>query len=149
YSSLFFLVVWALALFPGRLIDTVGKAIPPVLIVALALLGAAGLLMPAGPVAAPRRGYIPPPLSRGLPEGALTMDALGALVFGVVIATAVRDRGGRDQAQVTRCAIVAALIAATGLALVYLSLFYLGAGSDGLAHGVSNGGELLTRYVRH
>ena len=149
YSSLFFLVVWALALFPGRLIDTVGKAITPVLIVALALLGVAGLFMPAGPVAAPQGDYITQPFFKGFAEGYLTMDALGALVFGVVIATAVRDRGVRDQAQVTRYAIVAALIAATGLALVYLSLFYLGAGSDVLAHGVSNGGELLTRYVRH
>jgi len=149
YTTAFFLVVWSLVLFPGRLIDTVGKLITPVLILTLIVLGWAGLALPAGPVAPPQGDYIAQPLLKGFLEGYLTMDALGALVFGIVIATAVRDRGVHDRRLVTRYSIIAVLIAATALALVYLSLFYLGAGSGVLAQGVSNGGELLTRYVQH
>jgi LIVCS family branched-chain amino acid:cation transporter len=149
YTSVFFLLVWALVLFPGRLIDMVGKLITPVLIVALILLGAAGLWLPAGPVAPPQGDYVTQPLLKGFLEGYLTMDALGALVFGIVIATAVRDRGVFERRLVTRYSVIAVLIAATALALVYLSLFYLGAGSAVLAQGTSNGGQLLTRYVQH
>src|SRR5690606_27150897 len=39
YTTAFFLVVWSLVLFPGRLIDTVGKLITPVLILTLIVLG--------------------------------------------------------------------------------------------------------------
>ncbi len=149
YTSAFFLVVSGLVLFPGRLIDIVGKLITPVLIVALILLGAAGVYLPAGPVAPPQGDYVTQPLLKGFLEGYLTMDALGALVFGIVIATAVQDRGIHEQRQVTRYSVIAVLIAALALALVYVSLFYLGAGSHVLAQGVNNGGELLTRYVQH
>jgi branched-chain amino acid:cation transporter, LIVCS family len=149
YSSAFFLVVWLLVLFPGRLIDIVGKLITPILIVALLLLGAAGVFLPAGPVAPPQGDYATQPLLKGFLEGYLTMDALGALVFGIVIATAVHDRGIHDRRLVTRYSVIAVLIAALALAFVYVSLFYLGAGSHVLAQGVSNGGELLTRYVQH
>ena len=149
YTSVFFLLVWAMVLFPGRLIDIVGKLITPVLIVALVLLGVAGLWHPAGPVAPPQGDYVAQPLLKGFLEGYLTMDALGAMVFGIVIASAVRDRGVQERRLVTRYSVIAVLIAATALAGVYLSLFYLGAGSNVLARGVSNGGELLTRYVQH
>lgn len=149
YSGVFFLLVWALVLFPGRLIDMVGKLITPVLIVALILLGGAGLWLPAGAVAAPQGDYVAQPLLKGFLEGYLTMDALGALVFGIVITTAVQDRGVKDRSLITRYAVIAVLIAAVALALVYVSLFYLGAGSHVLAQGVGNGGELLTRYVQH
>lgn len=149
YTSVFFLLVWAMVLFPGRLIDIVGKLITPVLIVALVLLGVAGLWHPAGPIAPPQGDYVAQPLLKGFLEGYLTMDALGAMVFGIVIASAVRDRGVQERRLVTRYSVIAVLIAATALAGVYLSLFYLGAGSNVLARGVSNGGELLTRYVQH
>jgi LIVCS family branched-chain amino acid:cation transporter len=70
-------------------------------------------------------------------------------VFGVVIATAIRDRGVTMPNLVTRYSIIAVLIAGTGLALVYLSLFYLGATSQGIAGQASNGGQILTAYVQH
>ena len=67
---------------------------------------------------------------KGFLEGYLTMDTLGALVFGIVIATAIRDRGVTEPALVTRYSMIAGVIAAIGLSLVYLALFYLGATSQ-------------------
>lgn len=149
YTCIFFSTVLALVLNPGRLIDTVGKIITPVLMVALVLMGIAGIFYPAGSIGLPTADYAAQPMLKGFLEGYLTMDALGALVFGIVIASAVRDRGVHDRSLVTRYSIIAVLVAAVALALVYLSLFYLGAGSQVLAGGVSNGGELLTRYVQY
>ena len=77
------------------------------------------------------------------------MDALGALVFGIVIATAIRDRGVTEAALVTRYSMIAGVIAAIGLSLVYLALFYLGATSHSIAGDASNGVQILTTYVQH
>ena len=147
YSLLFFAVVLLLVLMPGRLIDTVGKLITPVLIGALLLLGGSAFLQPQVEFAAASQRYAEAPLLTGFIDGYQTMDALGALVFGIVIATAIRARGVSEPAQVTRYSIIAVLIAALGLALVYLSLFYLGASSHEIAAQASNGGQILTRYV--
>ena len=76
------------------------------------------------------------------------MDTLGALVFGIVIATAIRDRGISDSRLVTRYSMIAGVIAATGLSLVYLALFYLGATSQGIAGDAQNGVQILTAYVQ-
>src|SRR5690606_38996622 len=80
-------------------------------------------------------------------QGYQTMDALGALVFGIVIVNAIRNRGIADWRLVTRYAIIAGVIAAVCLALVYLSLIYLGAGSGSIATDASTGAPILSAFV--
>ncbi|MCY1430456.1 Branched-chain amino acid transport system 2 carrier protein [compost metagenome] len=138
-----------LALNPGRLLERVGKLITPVLIVGLLVLGGAAIFAPAGELGATAADYQAAPLMQGFLQGYLTMDTLGALVFGIVIATAIRDHGVDMAHRVTRYSILAALIAAIGLALVYLALFRLGATSHGIAGEAQNGVQILTAYVQH
>lgn len=149
YTVVYFGIVMLLALFPGRLIDTIGKLITPALILALIVLAGAAVLMPAGVVGDPTGLYVDAPLSQGFVQGYQTMDALGALVFGIVIVNAIRSRGISDARLLTRYAIIAGIIAAVGLALVYLSLILLGAGSGGLAPGATTGAPILTAFVSH
>lgn len=149
YSVVYFGLATVIALFPGKLIDSVGKFLTPALLVALIVLGAAAFLYPAGTAGLFETSYQMAPLSQGFVEGYQTMDALGALVFGIVIVTAIRDRGIRDQGLITRYAIIAALIAALCLSLVYVSLVYLGATSGSVAPEAETGVQLLTGYVRH
>ncbi|GIZ13058.1 branched-chain amino acid transport system II carrier protein [Pseudomonas sp. NCCP-436] len=149
YTLAYFGAVLFLSLNPGRLVDRVGKVITPVLLCALIVLGGAALFAPAGEVGQPSGAYVSTPLVQGFLQGYLTMDALGALVFGIVIATAIRDRGVTDARLVTRYSMIAGGIAAVALSLVYLSLFYLGATSHELAAGAENGGQILTAYVSH
>ena len=149
YTLIFFTIVLALTLYSGRLIDTVGKTITPVLMLALIVLGIAGIFFPADAIGPATGEYLEQPLVKGFVEGYLTMDALGALVFGIVIAKAIRDRGVTEPALVTRYSIIAVCIAALALASVYISFFYLGAGSHNLAKGATNGGQILAAYVQH
>src|SRR5690606_22987558 len=102
--------------------------------------GSAGVLAAA---------YETAPLSQGFVQGYLTLDALGALVFGIVIVTAIRDRGVDSASLVTRYAIIAALIAALCLGLVYVALAYLGSASGSVAPDARTGVPLLTGYARH
>ncbi|MCQ4290888.1 branched-chain amino acid transport system II carrier protein [Pseudomonas stutzeri] len=149
YTLMFFAAMLFLVLNPGQLVNRIGKFITPVLLAALLVLGGAAIFAPAGEVGAASESYRASPLIKGFLEGYLTMDTLGALVFGIVIATAIRDRGVTEPALVTRYSMIAGVIAAVGLSLVYLALFYLGATSQGIAAGAENGVQILTTYVQH
>ncbi|WP_454910755.1 branched-chain amino acid transport system II carrier protein [Stutzerimonas chloritidismutans] len=149
YTLVFFAAMLFLVLNPGQLVNRIGKFITPVLLAALLVLGGAAIFAPAGEIGAASESYRASPLIKGFLEGYLTMDTLGALVFGIVIATAIRDRGVTEPALVTRYSMIAGVIAAVGLSLVYLALFYLGATSQGIAAGAENGVQILTTYVQH
>ena len=149
YTLVFFAAMLFLVLNPGQLVNRIGKFITPVLLAALLVLGGAAIFAPAGEVGAASESYRASPLIKGFLEGYLTMDTLGALVFGIVIATAIRDRGVTEPTLVTRYSMIAGVIAAVGLSLVYLALFYLGATSQGIAAGAENGVQILTTYVQH
>ncbi|MCZ4322533.1 branched-chain amino acid transport system II carrier protein [Pseudomonas anguilliseptica] len=149
YTLAYFAAVLFLSLNPGQLVDRIGKYITPVLLAALLVLGGAALLVPAGEIGQVSPDYQSAPFVQGFLQGYLTMDTLGALVFGIVIATAIRDHGVTDGKLITRYSVIAGLIAAVGLSLVYLALFYLGATSQGIAGEAQNGVQILTAYVQH
>jgi LIVCS family branched-chain amino acid:cation transporter len=149
YSLVYFLLVFWISLYPGRLLDTVGRFLAPLKIIALAILGVAAFLLPAGDAGIAEPAYVAAPFSQGFINGYLTMDTLGALVFGIVIVNAIRSRGVESPKLITRYAIIAGLIAGVGLALVYISLFRLGSDSHAIAAGASNGAAVLHAYVQH
>ncbi|CQQ24777.1 branched-chain amino acid transport system II carrier protein [Yersinia mollaretii] len=149
YSVVYFALVIGISLYPGRLLDTVGHILAPLKILALAILGIAALLWPAGPLIPATDAYQQVPFSSGFVNGYLTMDTLGALVFGIVIVNAARSRGVVSAKLLTRYTIWAGLIAGIGLTLVYLSLFKLGSSSGSLVPEAQNGAVVLHAYVQH
>lgn len=149
YSLVYFALVIGISLYPGRLLDTVGHVLAPLKIVALGVLGIAALLWPAGAPIPATAAYQSVPFSSGFVNGYLTMDTLGALVFGIVIVNAARSRGVKDAGLLTRYTILAGLIAGVGLTLVYLSLFKLGSGSGALVPDATNGAVILHAYVQN
>lgn len=147
WSIAYFTIVILFSLYPGRLLDTVGKILSPVKIIALLILAITAIILPAGKPQLPVSAYETAPFSEGLTNGYLTMDTLAALVFGVVIVGAIQSRGITSIRLVTRYAVLSGLIAGAGLALVYLSLFRLGTGSTGLIENATNGAQVLGAYV--
>lgn len=149
YSFIYFLIVMLIALYPGRLVDTVGKLITPILIIGLAVLALAAIFWPAGSVQVPSGPYVENAFAEGFTQGYQTMDALAALVFGIVIIQALRAKGIHDPKRLTRYTMTAGLIAALGLAVVYLSLIWLGASSGILAPQAATGAPILSAFVNH
>ncbi|WP_372872012.1 branched-chain amino acid transport system II carrier protein [Shewanella sp.] len=143
----FFIVTMLLALFPGKLMDSVGKVLTPVLMVLLVALAVSVILLPGGETAAPQGDYAESPLIKGVIEGYNTMDTLASLMFGMLIIDLLRKKGVDDPKAQTHALVRAAIIAASGLAFVYISLFFLGATAGDIAVGADNGGQILTRYV--
>lgn len=149
YSLIYFAIVIAISLYPGRLLDSVGHILAPIKMIALAILGIAALLWPAGEPIMSTPSYTEMAFSNGFINGYLTMDTLGAMVFGIVIVNAARSRGVENSALLTRYTMWAGLIAGVLLTLVYVSLFKLGENSGTLLPNASNGADILHAYVQH
>ena len=145
----FFIIAWYLCLKPGKLLETVGKLITPALIILLIILGISPLICTQGDLGFALAQFSDNPFVNGFLEGYLTMDALAALMFGIVIATNLKSHGISEPRLLVRYSIITGLIAACGLALVYLSLFYLGASSREIIPNPENGGQILAFYVAH
>lgn len=148
YSLIYFSIVIGISFFPGRLLDSVGHVLAPLKILALFILGIAAFLWPAGGMLPATEEYQRQAFSTGFVQGYLTMDTLGALVFGIVIVNAVRSRGIESTGLVTRYTVIAGLIAGLGLALIYICLFKLGSGSGALVAQDANGAAILHAYVQ-
>lgn len=149
YSVIYFSLVVVISLYPARLLDTVGRCLAPLKILALALLGLAACFFTAGSPGIASGKYAYHALSTGFADGYLTMDTLAALVFGIVVVNAIKSRGITQKKAITRYAIIAGVIAGAGMALVYLSLFKLGADSLAISPHATNGAEILYAYVQH
>lgn len=149
FSVLFFGIAMLLSLYPGRLLDYVGKILTPLMILLLAVLAASVFLSPMTEISQASGDYQTSALSKGFLEGYNTMDTLASLIFGMLIIDVLRRKGVNDAKQQTKYLIRAALIASAGLATVYISLFYLGVSAGEFAAGADNGGVILTNYVTH
>lgn len=147
FSVVFFAVAMFFSLSQGKLIDTIGKLLTPALFAALAVLAIAVVVNPQGDIVAAQGAYVDQAFTTGFLEGYNTMDTFAALMFGMLIVDVIRKKGVEDQAQTCKYLIFAGVIAAAGLAFVYISLFYLGATASGVAAGANNGGAILSAYV--
>ena len=150
FTITYFVMVALLSLFPGKLMDNVGKIITPVLIVALAVLGGSAVLAPVGGYSVSTAAYATQAaaFSEGFLQGYQTMDALASLIFGIVIVNAIKAAGVHDTKLHTRYCIYAGIIAAVCLGLVYASLMYLGATNSNLAANATTGVQILTAFVQ-
>lgn len=147
FSASFFAVVLYLALFPGKLLDAIGKYITPMLVAVLALISLGVIFFPQGPAGVATPDMMTGGFFNGFREGYQTMDTLGALVFGVVIINAIHSRDVTEKKAVSRYVIIAGMIATVGLSLVYLALGYMGATSHSLVADPENGAQIVSLFV--
>lgn len=147
YSVIYFLLVFLISLYPGKLLDIVGRFLAPTKILALGFLGICVLMWPQGEMVPATTAYRDAPFSSGFLNGYLTMDTLGAILFGMVIVNAARSSGVKDEKLLMRYTVLAGLIAGVGLVLIYLALFKLGSVSGTLVAQDANGAAILHSYV--
>ncbi|WP_299821263.1 branched-chain amino acid transport system II carrier protein [uncultured Pontibacter sp.] len=144
YSAVFFAITYVLALNPGKVVDRIGKILTPVLLIILFALLAKSVANPLGNVQVPLPSYESTPFFRGFQEGYLTMDTIGSFVFGLIVINAIRAKGIESTKQIAKVCTTAGLIAAAGLALVYIGLAYTGATSVEKIGHLENGGLIIT-----
>ncbi|MCA0971120.1 branched-chain amino acid transport system II carrier protein [Halobacillus litoralis] len=126
YSIIFFILVYWVSLNPSKLVDRVGQVLTPALFIAITGLVVGSFFLLNGQTIEPTEKYQTQPFISGFLEGYLTMDAIGALAFGIIVVTSFRDRGVKDQSQLTMKTLKAGSVTAVGLTSVYVALGWIG-----------------------
>ncbi|KHE67920.1 branched-chain amino acid transport system II carrier protein, partial [Halobacillus sp. BBL2006] len=127
YSIIFFLLVYWVSLNPSKLVDRIGQFLTPALFLAILGLVIGSFFLLDGPIQSPGEKYQSQPFFSGFIEGYLTMDAIGALAFGIIVVTSFRDRGVDDPKELTIRTLKAGLVTAVGLGSVYVAIGWIGA----------------------
>lgn len=148
FTLVFFAIAVLFASNPTKLVDRIGKILTPILILVIGLLAVKSIATPMGSINAPVGNYTTEPFFESFLQGYLTMDAIAALVFGIVIIQAIRSKGITDKTVILKTTAFAGVIAAAGLALVYLSLGYIGVTSVDAIGLQDNGGTIIAMSAR-
>lgn len=149
YSIVFFGVTAWLSLNPSKLVDRIGRYLTPALLIIIAILVIKSFITPMGEPLSPKESYMNSPFFKGFIDGYLTLDALAALVFGIVVIGSIRDKGISDKKTIMNACMIAGGIAAAGLALVYISLAYIGATSVSALGSKGNGAVILSEAATY
>ncbi|MFP7300330.1 branched-chain amino acid transport system II carrier protein [Neobacillus niacini] len=143
-TFVFFLITFWLALNPAKLVDRVGKVLTPLLLLLIVVISIRGFAAPIGSIEEAIGKYRDGAFFGGFVEGYLTMDAIAALVFGVVVINRVQEMGIKSESIIRSYTIKAGIIAGLGLSFVYISLSYIGATSVKAIGVQENGGAILS-----
>ncbi|KLV06646.1 branched-chain amino acid ABC transporter [Photobacterium aquae] len=147
FTVIFCLLTIFFALHPGKLIDSLGKCLTPLLVVILAVLVTAALVSPAGEPLVAQGPYVTGALAEGLTQGYMTMDALGSIGFGWIIFRAIQSMGVSCPRATAKYTLMAALMYAVAMTVVYIALAYVGSTSAYLGTAFTNGGDILTAFT--
>ena len=147
FSVLFCIAAILFSLYPGKLIDTLGKWLTPALLTILIVMSVVALLFPAHEIGTATGAYVNNAFSEGITQGYMTMDALGSIGFGWVIFRAIQSMGVSQPKAIAKYTLIAAGMYAVAMALVYIALAYIGATSAGGATTFTNGGDILTAFT--
>ena len=145
FSLFFFALSCWLALSPGELVNRIGKVLTPLLLCAIAILVGAAALFPSGALQAAHEPYVLHPVAAGMIDGYNTMDGIVSPIFAVIVLEAVQGFGIHGRRQVLRMVAFSGLLAVCCLALVYVFIACLGAGSVAGIGLQDNGAAVLAQ----
>ncbi len=145
FSFVFFAIVLAFSLKPGKIMTYVGKILTPVFLVFLGALIIVVLIDPMGSISdiQPQGAYENSAFFTGFLEGYNTMDALAGLAFGIVIVTAVKDLGIEAPGDIAKSTVKAGVFSSLIMAVIYCAVTIAGVQSAAGGAECSNGGEVL------
>ena len=149
YTLLFFGVTYWVALNPKKMASTVGKYLTPGIIILMLGLFIASLFRPLGDYAPAIGVYAETPAIQGFLDGYMTMDTMGALNFGLVIAMSIRAFNISNEKHIEKTTIKAGIIAGLILMVIYFMLAHLGAQSASAYPDTTNGAQILALTSEH
>lgn len=146
FSLIFFLIVLAFALKPGKIMDNIGKILTPTFLILLSILVLFSIFKPMGALGQnePIKIYQNNPLFKGILDGYNTMDALASLAFAIIIISSIRNLGVTDSNQVAKETLKSGLICLIAMSTVYVSLAFMASSSVNIMDLGNNGGRILS-----
>jgi len=128
FSVIFFIIVFALSYKADTLTNSIGKVLTPFLLITIVALIVRAITLYIGADSAPLgEGFnTDSPFSVGFTEGYLTMDAIAAIAFSMVVLNSIRDLGVNNRKDLLIGTVKSATIAAVLLGIIYVSLGWIG-----------------------
>ncbi|MBM7580566.1 branched-chain amino acid transport system II carrier protein [Jeotgalibacillus terrae] len=149
FSFIFFAIVYVLSLKAEKVMDIVGRYLTPVFLFFLSILIITAIIQPMGGFGAPAADYQSLPFMSGFREGYNTMDALGALAFGIIVIHAIKNLGITDKKAIASTTLKSGLIATGLMMLIYGLITYMGATSPSAVGTFENGGLTFAAVAQH
>ncbi len=149
YTVCFFGLAFWLSMNPNKLVDRFGKILTPAILILILIIFIGSLINPIGSFSAPIGDYANFPVLKGFLDGYMTMDAIAALNFGIVVALVLKKQGITDKKALSSYTIKAGLIAGLVLTIIYLMLSCLGAAAQTKFGNTTNGAQTLTKIVSY
>lgn len=143
FTIIFFALVFWVSLNPTKMVDRIGQVLTPILILAIIALGIGSFLLLKNPLSAPIGQYAVMPFFTGFAEGYLTMDAIGALAFGIIVINAFKERGVIRQKDLITSTLKSGLVAGIALIVIYILIGLIGT-EMAIHQPFRNGGEILS-----
>lgn len=147
YTLCFFTIAFWLSINPSKLADRFGRVLTPAILILIVLIFAASLVKPIGRFSLPIGDYANFPFLKGFLDGYMTMDALAALNYGIVVSYILKDKGVKREEDLVSNTIKAGIIAGLFLTAIYLILSFLGACAQTKFGTLENGAQILTKVV--
>ncbi len=144
FSVVFFAASRFFAQRPSHLKDILGKILTPILLLLVLVLFSEGMVLLPAETGAPQPPYAGAPFAAGFVEGYNTMDALAAMVFGILISVNIQDFGLQEEKQLRRETGISGWLAGGVLILVYGMLAVLGARASAVLPEASDGSVVLS-----
>ncbi len=130
FTLIYFGISFFLAVNPSKMVDRVGSVLTPVLLVSIVLLVIRGIYILFNEPATPSdtESYVSGGSSffKGFTEGYLTMDAIAAIAFSVIVLNAIKAKGITKETGLFKQTVLAGTIAAVALGIIYLTLGWIG-----------------------
>ena len=102
FTIIFFLLLWFVSLNPTKMVDRVGQWLTPALLIAIVSLAVGSFFMLEPSYQEVSEKYATAPFFTGFLEGYLTMDTIAALAFGIIVITALKEKGVQSQQELMK-----------------------------------------------
>jgi branched-chain amino acid:cation transporter, LIVCS family len=143
YTVVFFSIVFWFAKSPSKLIDRFGKILTPSLLLLIIIVFIKALFTDLSSFKETSLSYKENPISQGFLDGYQTMDAIGALIYGIIFSNIFRNKKINNQTLQVKYLAIFGIICGLLLTFCYLIIAYLGA-SASISGNVDNGAIVLS-----
>lgn len=147
YTVVFFSIVYWFAKSPSKLVDRFGKILTPSLLVLIIIVFIRAIFTDLSSFKGAVLPYKENPISQGFLDGYQTMDAICALIYGIVFTTIFKNKKISNPKLQVKYLAFFGLISGLLLTICYLIIAYLGA-STAIQGKVENGAVVLSTVLQ-
>lgn len=147
YSIVFFSIIYMLCLTPNHLVTKLGKYLTPVLFTLILIIFLGTIIKGVSSFTPPLEKYSKLPLLQGFLDGYSTLDALTAVLFGVILQMNLRYKGIEDDRSIRKYIVKSSILAGIALFSIYSMIAFLGSSTARMFPNTKNGADILSEIT--